>query len=370
VKKGNSIIVIAVVILAGLIILFSVNNSTGFFVLGGQPWDIKCVYAGTQTEGHDAANTNPYVKAELALYNTKTGKYTYSSGIFGSKVPISDSCANQLSIKEAYCVKKTDLKGYRKDSIAYKKPTNCISSKCESGACKYSSTECPSEGAKQCSGTTASQVCTNMNGALKWQTTNCASGTSCSNGICKTSSTSTNICTVQGAKQCSGTTAYQTCTNSAWSTATNCASGQTCSGGVCSPSSLNSYNCVGVSDNTICISGYVCYKGICGGCINEGEKRCETYLPQGYDSSLSYYEICTKDANNVLKWSQLTNCASGQRCYNPGLCSATPPCREGTKQCSGTTAYQTCTDGWSTTVTNCASGTTCSNSSSSGIGCY
>jgi hypothetical protein len=88
------------------------------------------------------------------------------------------------------------------------------------------------------------------------------------------------------------------------------------------------------------------------------------------------YQTCGDyNSDGCTEWSGVTNCASGQTCSS-GACSSvcSNECvMSGATQCSGTTGYQTCGNydsdsclEWSTTVTACPSGQTCSNGSCGG----
>jgi len=96
-------------------------------------------------------------------------------------------------------------------------------------------------------------------------------------------------------------------------------------------------------------------------CTTTNTKQC---------SGTSAYQTCGNyDADSCLEWSSVTACPSGQTCSGSGVC-ATPCTNEcstsGSKQCSSTTGYQTCGNydsdsclEWST-ATICSSGQTCS----------
>ncbi len=101
--------------------------------------------------------------------------------------------------------------------------------------------ECSNSGDKQCSGN-GYQTCGNYDSdsCLEWNSvTSCSSSETCSNGACiPITPTCTDECPSNGAKQCSGS-GYQTCGNYdsdsclEWNSVTSCPSGQTCSNGAC-----------------------------------------------------------------------------------------------------------------------------------------
>lgn len=114
-----------------------IGKITGF-ATRYQPYNITCVYSGTQIEGPNKTQVDSYNKADLNLYNSKTGKYQ-------NKKNSSDSCQRkkinrvyQNYTKEAYCVKKINSKGERRDQIKYQtsKEYDLCKFGCTNGTCK------------------------------------------------------------------------------------------------------------------------------------------------------------------------------------------------------------------------------------------
>lgn len=109
---------------------------------------------------------------------------------------------------------------------------------------------------------------------------------------------------------------------------TKCASGQTCSNGTCTASctpktcSSLGYTCGSASDGCgktlscgSCATGQTCTSGKCvSGCTNEcatsGAKQC---------SGAGYRTCGNYDSDSCREWSSVTNCASGKTCSN-GTC--------------------------------------------------
>ena len=166
----------------------------------------------------------------------------------------------------------------------------------------------------------------------------CGTGYHCSIGTCVADAP---VCSNQcgsGQNQCSSSSAYQSCAQNAsgcwmWSSAVSCPSGQTCSGGICAAACTNQ-----------CTSG---------------QRQC---------SGASAYQTCVQQGSCWV-WSSATSCGAGQTCSN-GNCVSTPPvcnnqCTSGQKQCSGTSAFQSCVQNssgcwmWSSAA-GCPSGQTCS----------
>jgi|GEM_PF-1106531 len=142
-------------------------------------------------------------------------------------------------------------------------------------------------------------------GGTAWVDTDskCKTNEKCSNGYCIAKCIAT--CTVNGAKQCNGAAAYQICSLSdgclKWGTSINCGAGKNCSGaGICKTTctpktctTLGSYKCGSWSDGCgstitcgICASGKTCSNGECvANCTSHLTKKCA-------DGNLYWYNSC------------------------------------------------------------------------------
>lgn len=137
-KRGLAIFVFSVILISS-VSAFSLSDLwklTGF-ATKYIPYNITCVYSNTTIEGPNATQTDSYTKANLDLYNSKTGKYTSVSQYVDSCVKKKVGKVYQNFTKEAYCVKKTLKSGERRDSIKYETSKNyaLCGDGCVDGAC-------------------------------------------------------------------------------------------------------------------------------------------------------------------------------------------------------------------------------------------
>jgi len=266
---------------------------------------------------------------------------------------------------------------------------------CTNGFCATGCTsECTVAGATRCDGA-AVATCgdANLDGCLTWGTAvPCGEGETCSNGRCATGCTSE--CTVAGAVQCDGN-AVQTCGDLdgdgclGWGTGVPCGLDEVCSNGHCAVGCTpecttagarrcggDAYEICGDADGNGCLewgtavpcgADESCSDGYCSSdCVNEctvsGARRCDGNGVQ---------ECGDTDSDPCLEWGTTAACAASQTCSN-GWCAidCDNECTlEGARQCTGTVAYQLCSehdgDGcleWGTPVA-CDPGLSCSGGS-------
>ncbi len=135
-KKSVIFVLILLVLIIASVLAFNFSGINGFAVKY-IPYNITCVYSGTQKEGPNKTDTDPYIKADLDLYNSKTKKYSRITTMFDSCKKKKVGKVYQNFVKEVYCIKKVNSKGERRDSIAYKssKDYTLCDNGCKDGAC-------------------------------------------------------------------------------------------------------------------------------------------------------------------------------------------------------------------------------------------
>jgi hypothetical protein len=119
---------------------FDWSRITGFAIKPFE-YNITCVDIGTQVEGPTEENTNMFSNVTLALYNSRTNKY--------SKIH-SDSCIKKRKgrdyttlLREAYCIKR-DTRFGRRDEVKYNSKSILCENGCLNGACIKSTPAQPS----------------------------------------------------------------------------------------------------------------------------------------------------------------------------------------------------------------------------------
>ncbi len=228
--------------------------------------------------------------------------------------------------------------------------------------------DCTTEGQKRCNGGYAIQTCSRSSqGCLVWTTTlSCKTNEYCESGgtTCKTSACTNHSCPTLEAARCDVRT-VQECQNDAsgcrvWKTTNYCAPPQTCSDGKCiydcgtSPCSLGAPYC---SNNNVvqcetdtngcrklttkqtCSGGKICKNPTTGvaycecshKCTTEGEKQCNTNMPQE----------CRKNTSGCREWVNINYCAPPYTC-SKGACiyGCNHTCELGPIYCSNNNVSQ------------------------------
>ena len=266
---------------------------------------------------------------------------------------------------------------------------NCQSGQCVSGSC---SDECSDEGSTQCAGSEGFQVCQEQgNGCLGWSpSVDCPDDTVCSGDSCVT--TCSDQCT-DGATQCSGIGAVQVCETQPsgcldWSAADDCDGGEVCDDGQCVDDGQGcsdvctegerscdgdgaflicleqSSGCTDWSSAIDCPSDMVCDGGQCvdddcSDACTDGEVECV-----GDD-----FQVCQQQSNGCTDWSAPVSCPAEMVC-DGGACvsDCSDACDAGATQCATDGSVQVCQEqsngctDWSSAI-DCPLSTSCEDGS-------
>lgn len=272
---------------------------------------------------------------------------------------------------------------------------------CSNNQCSAAATctdDCPTAGAKQCSGERGYQTCGNYDAdtCRDWSgVTNCAQFEKCQGGACVPNCS--NECPTNGEKVCQGN-GVKTCGNSdtdpclEWSAVTDCKAGESCSGGVCAPATSCTDDCA--ANQKECLTDYpVASKRVCGEaddgdtcrdwvislcvpvldmcldgeCVTHCDNECDAIDAKTCTPNNAYQVCGNHDSDACLEWNTPVSCGT-QFCVN-GVCGSacSNDCSTaGTRVCSSdNSGYRTCgnydADGCLdlSDVTRCGTGETC-----------